>query len=374
MKHLMERDAKKPISRRVSSRPGPRLFVWAVVTFFAVQIIAGLVLDYALPQITWPQLYDMLDQLRAQPRTPDVIILGSSRFECIVDAAEIAGEVRTLTGTSDIRVFNATLSGSDHVAMEHTFQKILAQGVEPRMLVIEISYLTLVPTNYSTRVNVHHFQTWADLPSTLPDVIHVNGLNKVALSRFAPLYLHRYEILKQTRGALGLLPAPPESTRGCDRERTPMSDREFAEAFQRRPLTKDEARAAALGCDAIGREIRDYAPTGSNRKALERILTDCRGRGIGVFLVGAPLSSSGRDQFPESVKRQYAQTIRELEADFDVKYFNLDACLPDHLFRDFHHAVPPSHICFGRLVARQALAPAWRPMVRTVEGQTVSRP
>src|SRR4051812_35873110 len=98
--------------------------------FVVVQAISGAICDYAVPRVRFPDLYVQLARLPG-PQRPDLVVLGSSRFQGFVNEAELTQELRTLTGQAGFRAYNCSIAAGDPIGQQYVLEKLLAAGVSP---------------------------------------------------------------------------------------------------------------------------------------------------------------------------------------------------------------------------------------------------
>ena len=118
---------------------GRRVLLWAGALFLAVQLSAGIWLDYYGLPIRFSEAARVLRAMRALPTSPDVVVFGSSRFERGVDAQITAD---CMSG-GPVSVFNSAVPAGDLVVMDFLFEQSLRLGIRPAVVVIEISPETL---------------------------------------------------------------------------------------------------------------------------------------------------------------------------------------------------------------------------------------
>ena len=122
-----------------SRRPqrGRRVLLWAVSAFIAVQLAASVLLDYAFPQIRFPKFYEQVARAEAFPSPPNIVFLGSSRTEVVLQEVESTLVIRELTGDPQVRCCNTYVPAGDLIVAERVLLQLLQHGVRPRYAVIE---------------------------------------------------------------------------------------------------------------------------------------------------------------------------------------------------------------------------------------------
>src|SRR5262245_4078154 len=196
-------------------RHGLRVLLWAAAFFAAAQLIGGLVLDHCWPWPRFPQAGQVFARLDALPRTPEIVFIGSSRFEGAVRPEVLDPLLRRYTRQAP-RSFNAAVGAGDAVFAEWVLGRMLRAGRRPALLVLEVSPESLNRRQSWLEQHVLRQFTWAEVVRWLPDVCRSTHPLRLLSSRLLPLYVHRYQIRKQAgAAALALLRgAPADPARG----------------------------------------------------------------------------------------------------------------------------------------------------------------
>lgn len=343
---------------------GKRTLLWMCGCFVALQLAGSFVVDYVLPQVRFPQAYRRFADLKSMPRSPEVVYLGSSRFQGLLNHSELTHELRDCTGRSDLCVFDGAVEGGDPIAMEFVFREILQRGVCPKLLVVEASPEFLNRHNGSYSLHVARQIKWGDIPDHWSGLIEGNAFQRLLLDRLLPLYRHRYHLLKQAGRAF----APLDGEYALA-PRHGMSDTEVATlraAFDR-PLTPEHLERI----NHSGGLLKRYE-LGVSCRSLERILDLCREHDIRPLLVGAPVSSYFRAEYAGAIQNCYQEFLDRLQTRCPFRYVECRDALPDHLFVDSIHAkAPEGTIVFSRFLARQAIGPMLQADSHQVPGQVV---
>ncbi len=311
----------------------------AVVAFGLVQLFAGFVIDWAYPEIRFPHMHNWLAKLRLEPRTPDLVCLGSSRFASAINSDELTHELRRLTGRDDFRALNAAVPGGDFIVMERMFREMQAAGVRPANLVIETAPYSLL------RVN-----GWYDMPSHSParmlqhsraraELIHSDNPGRFVLARFLPLYVHRYAVIKKL-----CVPAPAVQAEPLGPPNEMTEEQMDRLLDPKAPVSAKQALIASVGAESMVRPYRDYEVGGNSIRALERILDGCARQGTRVLLVGTPLSASTATLLTAEIDDKYHGYLKGLESRSSASPFVecRSSVLPDSLMADHHHCCGPT--------------------------------
>jgi hypothetical protein len=120
------------------------------------------------------------------------------------------------------------------------------------------------------------------------------------------------------------------------------------------------------GADLVGRMVRGYRVGGPGPRALERLLRRCREEGVPVVLVGAPVCSAVNRLWSEEADGQFLAYLDRLTRAEGCRFVDLRKSVPDAYFIDCWHVGEEGGAYFTRVLAREAVLPAWtgeRPVV-----------
>ncbi len=326
-------------SRGAVAPRGRRALLCAAGVFVTIQLATGLALDYGLPQVRFPAFYLSLGRLDGLRRSPNVVLLGSSRTGHLLGEAEVNLTMREATGDPDIECYNACVLGGDVVVAERMFHRLLARGVAPRQVLIEVTPEQVCRRNGWLRQ--YHFMLlrWDDLPSFLTELVRTHDLPRFVSMRCVPLYYYRDPLRKEIARHLPLQPdaaAPSTAVEPVAPARTTLRD-----------------------IHDLPRWFRDYAIGGNSAAALERLLALCRARGIEPILYSPPLSSAHRGYYTSEIESAFQGYMTDVTHRYSCRHVDYRTLLPDSMFIDHHHGAPEAMPLFSRKIAREVLAPAW---------------
>ena len=318
---------------------GRRVLLCTAGAFVAIQLAAGLALDYVWPQVRFPVFYQSLARLDQWPRSPNVVLLGSSRTGHLLGEADVTHEMRDATGDPDIECFNACVLGGDVVVAERMFRHVLGRGVVPRQVLIEVTPEQVCRRNGWLRQ--YHFMLlrWDDLPGYLTELVRTHDLPKFITMRCLPLYHYRDPLRQEIARHLPALQDPPKATSAGP------------------PTFPD--RSTLRDIRDLPRWFRDYAIGGNSAAALERLLGLCGERGIEPILYSPPLSSAHRAYYTAEIESAFQGYMADVTQRYGCHYVDYRTLLRDTFFIDHHHGGPEAMPLFSRKVAREVLAPAW---------------
>ena len=117
------------LKARLDGRRVCRILTTAVVAFAVVQIVAGFVLDWGHPEIRFPDLYDRIAKLRHEPRPPDVVLLGSSRFASASSSSELT---QNCVDDGPGRLSSIQRRGRGRLIVMGVLREMKASGISPR--------------------------------------------------------------------------------------------------------------------------------------------------------------------------------------------------------------------------------------------------
>ena len=280
------------------ARRGRRALLWAVAVFALAQFGGGLLLDYVWPELRFPTAHLTFKALQQQPRSPDVMCLGSSRFGAGFQQGNIQEVLRDDTGDAQVTVFNAAIEAGDLVTADYIMEHALNQGVRPRVVVIEVSPETLARRCEWMGQHVLRQLTWADVPDHLGDVWRSENLVRLLSARLLPLYMHRQQICRRTcegveKSVQTFLAQAKQKKR---KKKTPETVNQGVpwEVFMELDQQVANPAKTSAGLPAVRRALKDYGVGGGSARALERLVKRCRERDIQVVLVGVPVTEAHR--------------------------------------------------------------------------------
>jgi hypothetical protein len=313
------------------------------VLFVAVNLVGGLLLDYRWPDVRFPEIGQVFHDLAELGRSPDVVVLGSSRFLGGV-RPEFVDPVLAEEACDPPRTFNAAVTGGDPLVHDRLVQGMLDQGRRPRLLLIEVSPEHLTVHSPLLGQQVLRLMTWSDLPRYLPEAVKYSPLRQLVSSRLLAMYMHRYQIRKRLLG---------------DRNATVVRTWDGGEA----KVVPEQSEPLKPSTRLI-RWFQDYQLSRLTTAALERLLERCRMAGVPVVLVGAPEASCNRRLVTPAAAAAYRAFVRRLGAIYGCRFVDLCDRIPDEGFHDEMHMNGQGAAQFSRAVALDAVLPAWREMRR----------
>jgi len=348
---------------------GRAAVLWTLALFALGQLALGLWIVRRHPDVRDPEFSSVRTSLRARlaeaPDRPLLLMLGSSR---VANSLRPAVLTRTLAGTKAAPVvFNAALLWGGPLHELLVFRRLLADGVRPDWLLIEVfppmltqqgafseeSFLTARGLEWSDGPLVYRYfrERAAGLERVLQEGVAPALCHRARfLERFAPVLLPRHEgpiVFWPDCGTRdphesGWLPAP--------------SERGSADDFQRR-VENNRAQT----CTVL--DPFQVKPTAD--RALHEMLDECARRHIRAALVVMPEHSVLRGWYTPVARQRLHAYLTQLGSEYQVAVLDARTWVPDEDFFDLAHVLPRAAAPFSERFGRQVLQP-W------LQGRTLS--
>jgi|GEM_PF-2600780 len=363
--------------RQANARRGLRTLLWALGAFTATQLLGGLLLDYVWPGIRFPTAELTFKALARQPRSPDIMCVGSSRFGAGFVQEHIRDQLRAASGDSDLIVFNAAIEAGDLITARYVMDHAFDQGVRPRILVVEVSPETLARRSEWMGQHVLRQLTWEEIPEHLGSMYRSDNLLRLVSARLLPLHMHRRQICLRIKDAaeheLNVLTrtAKPGKPRKPRPTATPDQGVPW-EVFKEMRDDRHDPERLRIGLAAIKRWLSNYRVGGSANRALEGLLARCRQEGCQVILVGVPLAQGHRALYTPAIEQAFVGHMTDVCRRHGCRFVDYRARIPDEMFRDNHHLRRCGGEEFSRLLTQEVLLPAWMERQETMPFAVVS--
>jgi hypothetical protein len=346
--------------RRTKAR---QVLTWGAVSFALLQLAAVGLLEWKRPDFFDPKYGCRLTQLRARftptPGRRLVVVLGTSR-------AEQGFRPGLLAASQSERgplVFNLARGGSSPLLHLVTLRRLLADGVRPDWVLLEIFPPSLVEE-----------RAGATLPKTtlrdFPVLCHypVSRETYADFFRDRALLWHTYRSSLLDRYALaGLAPRGWWVERLWDRrggEWQAISDGVTPQ--ERRALTADARRR-------YFHKLENFRIAAGADGALRALLDLCREQGIGVVLFLMPESSEFRSWYPPVARERLSAYLASLRRDYDTPLIDARDWIPDDDFWDGHHLLRNGAAAFTQRFAAEVLSPLIEEQRGSIAGEGSSR-
>lgn len=332
----------------------------AAVGALALSPIAGtLLIDRCPIDVRFPDASMTINQWGAHPRTPQILLLGSSRTGCAVSVDRVTPLVRKVSGDDTVEVFSAAVPGGEPLTMDFLASRLFTEHRIPRMVIVEIAPDTVGQYNSWLDGAIVRQFTIGDVITNFGGFFHSTPKARWHLcsSRLIPFYFHRNEWRTWARRKM----EPSENN--------PANATVDSLAFQpvRWPERKiadltDADRAERLegGLRRTRKALAGYKVSGRTPEAMEHLIAICREREIAIILVQMPVHSAQRALFSPAISQRYRDFVAHLTSTYECRYIDLSGRTPDLLLLDCSHSSSEGEEYFSRLFAEEILGPAWR--------------
>jgi hypothetical protein len=357
------------VEARSNLHRSARILLLAAILFVCGELALGALLDTAPFSVRFPEGAAVLERARAQNPPPDIVFFGSSRFMAAIVPAEIDKELRTAHGNRVPVLLPMAVLGGDFVSTEFLLDRMLAQGVRPRIAVIEVSPDLVGRPPHLLSAQLERLFRWRDVAYWLPELFEADW-SALLNARLLPVYHYRKELLGWLVGrpppylfAVASHPAVLAASQGraaeaASRGRASGPPAALADASEPAPAahTPDDP---TRGVDRWARWLRPFHLSERSAEVLERVLDRCRKEDITCILVEPPVASGHRALYGEDVTVPYRGLLARLHRDHDAPFFDFGDRLPDSSFRDDSHVNHQGATGFSALLARAVIEPFW---------------
>lgn len=365
--------------RRIRVRSRTAL-LWALVCFLGGQALLGLLLSRSQQDIFDPEYNVRLSRLRQRlaeaPGRPLALIVGSSRTANGLHPASI----RRGAGEQEPILFNFSLVGAGPVRELMTVRRLLAAGVRPAWLFIEV-WPPFLPQMgfYREELALQNLVDlyWVDVPSLVRLYDDCWGPASNIVARLLAPAIHARVPLVD-RYANFLLPRlTAYELRNRDLPWRTLDDsgwlamplpRDDDETFRRRVETDLKPKIKPL-LDAF--QVSDVSD-----RALRELLDLCRANGIRPLFLLLPEHSALRACYPAQTQARLADYLRRLGDEYQAPALDLRAWSADADFNDHSHLTPDGAQSFSARFGREVYQPLLRghPLARDVFIHPVAMP
>ena len=357
---------------------------WIALFYCAAQVGGGLALDYLWPQVRFPSAYRKLATLRAWPRSPDILFLGSSRTGTDCRQELISQQLQERCPGEPLLAYNASLTAGDFVSNDFLLDLFLKNGVRPKVAVVEVTPEMVCRCNTWLQMHVSRQLRWDDVPHYFTDVCRAGQLGRLCMARLEPLYVHRQEILDDFSRSLlregndlepeGVPVLPSASKTGPDSTR---SERVIGVLTSRRSAPKQteidwqtviaksvggidvsQVERTEIGLYGPRRVLRPgYAIGGTATECFERILSNCRAHEITTLLLEVPVCSRYRALYTPEIDGIFRAYIKQVTEKYGCRFVACRNWVPDLLFYDNHHLTIDGGVYFSQRFTAEVLEP-----------------
>jgi hypothetical protein len=341
---------------------------WTLLGFCAAQLLLGVFLSRRHPDVCDPMYLYRRQLLRARlaeaPGRPLVLVLGSSRPACALQPATLEA---CRPGPDGPLVFNFAIPGAGPVRSLMILRRLLADGVRPDWLFVEVWAPFMRQTGYTSEergVNEDELY-WPDLP-VVARLYHrwweplVRVLERAAL----PAVYYRTFLLH--RHARFLL---PKDTWWRFEQGLPWAHvdaRGWVSHPGERPAGDACRKAQAQGEWVLCSSTEDFRISDVTDGAVRGLLELCRARGINVALFLMPEPAAVRAWYPAQLNAVYTAYLAEVRDHYGVPVIDARTWSPDEDFVDAFHLLPEGARTFSERLGREVFRPLMegRPLPR----------
>ncbi|MFO0968242.1 MAG: DUF1574 family protein [Gemmataceae bacterium] len=327
---------------------------WALVWTAAVFVLSQLALNAYL-EIRHPDLFDgeymvRLDRLRRvlaeAPERPLLLLIGSSRT-VMSFRPEILPPLYDKSGP--VHVFNFSHIGAGPMMNLVELRRLLADGVQPRWLVLELMPPQMGDRRQSIAINN---ALTRDLPTLHGHYPALQLYGYFARNRALPAWKFRRYILKQISPALAPDAFVPREHVHIGPLGGDWSVHLFPDIDESR--RRQEIDKAGIGYYPDVQSLEMLEPScGANRD----ILRLCQEHGIKVVVLLTPEGPAFRSWYSAPAERRLAEYCAGLEREFGVPIVSARDWLEERDFVDSHHVILPGAEKFTRRLGAEVLEP-----------------
>jgi hypothetical protein len=332
--------------------------LWGLLAFAAFQGGLAVAIECWLPELRDPDYAYKAALLRGRAgRGPDrpltVVMVGSSRTAFALQGARLEAEPSRHLGRSVV-VFNFGIFGAGPVMELLTLKRLLAEGVKPDLLLVEV-LPPLLAGQYPDPLEAHHLtadRLWLrDLAVLEPYGYAVARLRQEWWQSWpVPWYSHRFTIVSRFLPALLPIEVRSDFGRGADGSGwvlPPITDLT--------PAQRRRAEETALR-DYAG-YFAGYRLGGHQARALRDTLEMCRREGITAALVLMPEGTAFQGLYPPGSQDQLNAFLAGLCRDFAAPVVDARGWSADEDFSDGHHLLPHGAARFSDRLGREVVLP-----------------
>lgn len=349
------------IKRRI--RAARSNLLWSVVGFISLQVALLIAIEYRYPQYRDPDYGHKITRLQqrtihADPKPLTIVMLGSSRTRFGLKAGTLERPLADALGRPVV-VFNFGINAAGPVVQLMNLNRILAGGVRPDLLLVEV-----LPPLLAGQVPLHEVEElmlpaarlgWRDLPLierySSPDRQRLNW--NWFVSSLVPWYTHRFAILSDVYPYF-----MPDSTR-IDLFMTADNSGDVDINFGK--MTPERARKAVqFTHDRFLHFLQDFRVGGGACEGLRELLDTCRREQIPAALVLMPEGEVFRSWYSAGAWRQVQTFLDDLSREYRTPLISTRDWMPEKDFPDSHHLLGEGAAVFTERFGKEAILPLLR--------------
>ena len=300
----------------------------------------------------------------ARPREPLLLALGTSRTAFGFCPASDKSPTAAWQ-------FNFGLTGIGPVQQLLCLHRLLAAGIRPAQLLIEIhpAFLHQTCDWCETRAVDVRKLDWSDLRVMRRYAFEPRELTfRWLASRMAPWYAYRVELLRRA--------APGWLDEACQRDERMLvqTDRFGWSRFPLRPADDAERqRVGKWSADLYTVALTGFEVTDVPRRAIAEMLDICRREQIDSALVLMPEGELFRRRYPSAALTRLDEYLSQVRRDFALRVFDCRDWCDDAQFCDGQHLLPEGAAAFTTRLHDRLLAP-WLAETNRPAAEVAQRP
>jgi hypothetical protein len=331
--------------------------LWTAVSFITLQLGLTVTAEYWLPLLRDPyyayKSAALRRRLRGAERAKVVVVLGSSRVNEGVRGRLVEDELGRELGRPVI-LFNFGILQEGPMQELLNFERLLAEGVRPDLVVIEV-LAPYLHEDYTAHLGIIPAERmgFRDRAVLARHHMPVDRLERYSWMCWAvPWYVHRLEILSVLAPRL-----VPEAVRQDWARRADESGwvppRYYTTAEIRRRAEND-------ACGAYGGTLQHFRLGNPFCPALGKVLARCRREHIPAALLLMPEATRFRALYSADARRQIDAFLAGLTAAYGTPLIDARTWVGDDGFFDLHHLLPEGAAVFTSRLGREAILPLLR--------------
>jgi hypothetical protein len=343
-------------SRRTLTRQARAALIWGLALYAIGHVGLLIVTQWCWPRLRDPEYSYKLTRLRkqiaAQPQRPLLVLLGSSRTGQGFRPAKLP-DCQTPDGRTPF-VFNFSQVGSGPIAELVCLRRLLAEGIRPDWLAIEVLPALLGrkidASCGNPEVGVSRL-TWNDLFLLLDYTLDPRLLKRNWYGvQLAPWYGHRFSIMNHYASEF----LPWRLRLDCWKA---LDDWGWSDLGldTDEPEKEKETRALQLARDTYEKELKDFQIEAVQNRALREMLALCRREGIPTILYLMPEGSIFRSWYVPPTRARIEDYLTHLSEEFNVPIVDARNWIADEYFGDSHHLYRLGATIFTRRFGEEVL-------------------
>lgn len=331
-------------------RPDPKrsrfVLLLAALGIVAGEIAASILIDFAPLEIRFPEAATVVRSAQLLDGTEKILFFGSSRFRADLSAPTVNAALRDGANHRSFSAFNAAVTAGDPVAFKFLADKLLAAGVRPAAVVIEVLPETISRRNAWLRFHLARQFHWLDVWKSIPDAWRSGELAHLLSSRVVPLYFFRSEFQRWAYRKLKL-----------NLKAAKLQKNETSATTASVQTNIDQLELASLRAATARKRLRHFKIGGLAAESLEKLAMRYRELGTRVVLIAVPVPSEYRAAYSPPVNDAFLRYMQQLRDKYVVEFFDYRDCLPDGLFHARYYATAVGQTHFSEGIAREILIP-----------------